>query len=84
MANLPPQEPGQAMEMLITGRDAERGTWYSPDAVREMIAEARREEREARIKALAIHCEKYALITDDESENVACECIHIIKGMGEK
>lgn len=58
--------------------------WYSPAAVARMIEEARKEEREACIKALAMRCEFYALNTDDESENVVSECIHIIKGMGEK
>jgi hypothetical protein len=28
------------MELLITGRDAVEGRWYSPAEVREMIAEA--------------------------------------------
>lgn len=35
-----PQAPGQMRTMLITGPDAiegERGHWYSPDAVREML-----------------------------------------------
>ena len=32
-----PQKPGQMRTMLITGEAPERGHWYSPDAVREML-----------------------------------------------
>ena len=34
-----PQKPGQMRTMLITGEAPERGHWYSPDAVREMLAQ---------------------------------------------
>tara|TARA_R110000868_G_scaffold288211_2_gene548528 strand:+ start:1010 stop:1291 length:282 start_codon:yes stop_codon:yes gene_type:complete len=40
LVNLPPQAYGQMRNMLITGEapEGERGHWYSPDAVREMLA----------------------------------------------
>ena len=39
LINLPPQAYGQMRIMLITGEapEGERGHWYSPDAVREML-----------------------------------------------
>jgi hypothetical protein len=71
MTNLPPQKPGQAMEMLITGEDfdpVERGTWYSPAAVARMIEKARREERE--------QCEKLYGVEWIE-RNFAKECARL-------
>ena len=95
MTDLLPPRDGQEDSLGKTERDRlddlldhiyEYGT--SSEGVSKLAARlclaARKEEREACIKALAMRCEFYALNTDDESENVVSECIHIIKGMGEK
>jgi hypothetical protein len=61
------------MELLITGRDAdprERGTWYSPAAVREMIALERKE--------CAKECDSFASV-----EGSAQECAAAIRARGE-
>lgn len=42
MTDLPAQKPGQALEMLITGKEfdaREQGFWYSPAVVARMIEE---------------------------------------------
>ena len=86
MTDLLPQCQGQPDTLTVDADTwADHGShWYSPAAVARMIEEARSEERETCINALAMRCEKYALIGCDDSENVVSECIHIIKGMGKK